>query len=65
MEYHIRPTDKKHPVILPVGREVVIKIKKDRMYLKVADTNDKTLTFQVVAMKPTSEASDLGDKPSD
>src|SRR5215469_14738371 len=39
MEYHIRPMDKKHPVVLPVGHEVVIKIKKDKMYLKVADSH--------------------------
>jgi hypothetical protein len=68
MEYHIRPTDKKHPVVLPVGQEVVIKIKKDRMLLKVADSNQKTLTYQVVAMKPTNEEGNSGDsdhRPSD
>lgn len=65
MEYHIRPTDKKHPVILPVGHEVVIKIKKDRMYLKVADSNQKTETYQVVAMKPTNEEGNPDHQPSD
>src|ERR1700688_4749036 len=25
MEYHIRPTDKKHPVVLPVGHEIEFK----------------------------------------
>ena len=64
MEYHIRPMDKKHPVVLPVGKEVVIRIKKDRMYLKVADSNEKTMEYQVVAMKPTNEGSDA-DHPSD
>ena len=29
MDYRIRPTDLKHPVILPIGQEVVFKIKKD------------------------------------
>jgi hypothetical protein len=66
MEYHIRPTDKKHPVVLPVGQEVVIKIKKDRMLLKVADSNQKTLTYQVVAMKPTNEeGGDSDHRPSE
>jgi hypothetical protein len=64
MEYHIRPTDTKHPVILPVGHEVLIKIKKDRMFLKVADGDQKTRTYQVVAMKPTNAESD-SDRPSD
>ena len=54
MEYHIRPTDTKHPVILPVGREIEFKIKKDRMYLKVLDRDDKTRTYQVIAMKPAN-----------
>ena len=54
MEYHIRPTDTKHPVVLPVGQEIEFKIKKDRMYLKVPDGDHKTRTYQVVAMKPTN-----------
>jgi len=59
MEYHIRPTDKKHPVVLPVGHEIEFKIKKDRMYLKVADGDQKTMTYMVVSMKPTN-----ADQPS-
>jgi hypothetical protein len=55
MEYHIRPTDTKHPVVLPVGHEIVFRIKKDRMILKVADGNQKSMTYVVVAMKPTTE----------
>jgi hypothetical protein len=55
MEYHIRPTDTKHPVVLPVGHEIVFKIKKDRMILKVAEGNQKSMTYVVVAMKPTTE----------
>ncbi|MGA7915026.1 MAG: hypothetical protein WCA00_07310, partial [Candidatus Acidiferrales bacterium] len=31
MEYDIRPADLKHAVILPVGKEIEFKIKKDRM----------------------------------
>jgi len=58
MEYHIRPTDTKHPVVLPVGREIEFKIKKDRMFLKVADGDGKTRTYQVVAMKPANSDSE-------
>jgi hypothetical protein len=69
MEYHIRPTDTKHPEILPIGKEIVFKIKKDRMVLKLADGDQKTVTYQVVAMKPTgsgasAEASNASTKPS-
>jgi hypothetical protein len=54
MEYHIRPTDGKHPVVLPVGKEGEFKIKKDRMFLKVPDGDHKTRSYQVVAMKPVN-----------
>jgi hypothetical protein len=54
MEYHIRPTDTKHPEVLPVGREIEFRIKKDRMFLKVADKDEKPQAYQVVAMKPAN-----------
>jgi hypothetical protein len=54
MEYHIRPTDTKHPIVLPVGKEIAFKIKKDRMYLRVADGDQKMLTYAVVAEKPAN-----------
>jgi hypothetical protein len=53
MDYHIRPLDKKHPVILPVGQEGEFRIDKDRLYLRVPDGDHKTRPYQVVAMKPT------------
>jgi len=52
MEYHVRPTDGKHPTVLPVGHEAEFKIKNDRMFLKVPDGDRKTRTYEVVAMKP-------------
>jgi hypothetical protein len=58
MEYHIRPTDSKHPAVLPVGQEGEFKIKKDRMFLRVPDGPDrKTRTYEVVGMKPTNSDS--------
>jgi hypothetical protein len=71
MEYEIRPTDGKHPVVLPVGHEAEFKIKNNRMLLTVEDSADrKTRTYEVVAMRPTSSDSDtqnstnrLSDKP--
>jgi hypothetical protein len=58
MEYEVRPMDKKHPDVLPVGQEVVIKVKKDRMFVKCPDGDNKTRTYQVVAMKPTNPDAD-------
>src|SRR5215470_9610215 len=73
MEYHIRPVDKKHAVILPVGHEGEFKIKKNVMYLKVPDGDKKKRAYQVVAMNPveTSEGGEsqasyrAGDKPAE
>lgn len=52
MEYHIRPTDGKHPDVLPIGKEGEFKIKKDEMYLRVPDGDRKMRTYHVVAAKP-------------
>jgi hypothetical protein len=58
MEYHIRPTDTKHPVLLPVGKEIEFKIKKDEMYLRVVDGDKKMETYHVVSMKSTTANAD-------
>src|SRR5580658_5047696 len=39
-EYEIRPTDGKHPALLPVGHEGEFKIKNNRMFLTVEDGGD-------------------------
>jgi hypothetical protein len=58
MDYHIRPLDKKHPVILPVGQEGEFRIDKDRLYLRISEGDRKTRPYQVVAMKPASSDQD-------
>jgi hypothetical protein len=54
MDYHIRPLDKKHAAVLPVGHEAEFKVKKDRLYLKIVDGDKKTTEYQVVAMQPAN-----------
>ena len=46
MEYEIQPTEKKHPAVLPVGQEVVFKIKNDRMTVKCPEGDKKTRTWK-------------------
>lgn len=65
MEYEIQPRDKKHPAILPVGKEVVIKIKKDNMTVECPDGDKKTRNYEVVAMKPTEADSQSTSANSD
>ncbi|MGA7221835.1 MAG: hypothetical protein WA867_12645 [Candidatus Acidiferrales bacterium] len=61
MEYDVRPTDLKHAIILPVGKEVEFKINKNRMYMKVPDAHQKMETYEVVSMKPTNSDSNVKD----
>jgi hypothetical protein len=54
MDYRIRPMDLKHPVILPIGHEVVMKLKKDRMLVRVSDGDKKMREYEVVGMEPAA-----------
>jgi hypothetical protein len=72
MDYHIRPLDKKHAAVLPVGHEAEFKMKKDRMFLRMVDGDKKATQYQVVAMQPAnaeskgeSAAYHPADKPRD
>jgi hypothetical protein len=58
MEYHIRPLDTKHAVLLPVGHEGEFKIKKDRMILRVPDEDKKARDYEVVSMLPVNAGSE-------
>lgn len=59
MDYHIRPLDLKHAVLLPVGHEGEFKLKKDRLILKMpdGDKKGKARDYQVVAMQPANSES--------
>jgi hypothetical protein len=59
MDYHIRPLDLKHPVVLPVGHEAEFRVKKDRLYLRMADGEKKELEYQVVSQQPPSMDSNV------
>lgn len=60
MEYHVRPLDHKHPVILPVGKEGEFKVSNDKLDMRVPDGDRKMRHYQVVAMKPIEHS----DTPS-
>ena len=77
MEYHVRPLDHKHPVILPIGKEGEFKVSKDKIDMRIPDGDRKMRHYQVVAMKPIEHSEspaaqnskydvprrDYGDKP--
>jgi len=39
--YRIRPTDEKHPVLLPIGETAQFRISKDKLILRVPELSDK------------------------
>jgi len=55
--YRIRPKDDKHPVLLPIGETAQFRIRKDKMILKVAESDDKEREYIVVSMAPRQDAS--------
>src|SRR5262249_37406453 len=50
--YRIRPTDEKHPVLLPIGETAQFRISKDKLILRVPELNDKEREYTVVSMTP-------------
>jgi hypothetical protein len=54
MDYRIRPMNMKHPLILPIGHEIVLKMKKDRMLVRVPDSDKKMREYEVVGMEPAA-----------
>jgi hypothetical protein len=56
MDYRIRPTDMKHAVVLPVGHEVIFKIEKNHMLVRVPEGDKKMRPYEVVSMQPPSSS---------
>jgi hypothetical protein len=59
--YHIRPTDAKHPVLLPVGEMVEFRIRKDKLYLFDPESDKKERAYSVVSMQVRQDATDVKD----
>jgi hypothetical protein len=69
MEYHVRPLDKKHPAILPVGKEAEFKLTKDKLDMRIPDGDRKMRHYQVVGITPiehpnaATSYNSMDDKP--
>jgi hypothetical protein len=53
--YRIRPKDDKHPTLLPVGETAEFRIHKDKMILRVPESDGKEREYIVVSMTPRAE----------
>src|SRR5438445_2255474 len=50
--YRIRPKDEKHPVLLPIGETAQFRINKDKLILRVPESDSKEREYIVVSMTP-------------
>jgi hypothetical protein len=48
--YRIRPKDDKHPELLPIGETAEFRIVKDKLILRVPETNNKERDYIVVSI---------------
>jgi hypothetical protein len=61
--YRIRPTDTKHPNLLPVGDTVQYRIRKDKMYVLDREGESKEREYLVVSMQVRQEPKDAKNTP--
>ena len=50
--FHLRAKDAKHPVLLPVGKDVDYRVEEDRFYLHLTRTDRKEHQYLVLSMEP-------------
>src|ERR1700739_1098446 len=50
--YRIRPKDEKHPVLLPIGETAQFRINRDKLILRVPESDGKEREYIVVSMTP-------------
>jgi hypothetical protein len=61
--YRIRPTDTKHPNLLPVGDTVQYRIRKDKMYVLDREGESKEREYLVVSMQVRQEPKEAKNTP--
>ena len=54
--FRIRPKDDKHPSLLPIGESAQFRLHKDKMLLRVPETDGKEREYIVVSMTPRGDA---------
>jgi len=54
--YRFRPREDKHPVLLPIGETAQFRMKKDKMLLRVPESDGKEREYVIVSMTQTVAA---------
>jgi hypothetical protein len=57
LTYRIRPKDDRHPQLLPIGETAEFRIRKDKLLLRVRESDDKVREYVVVSMTPRADQS--------
>ena len=55
--YRIRPKDDKHPALLPIGETAQFRISKDKLILRMPESDGKEREYIVVSMTPREKES--------
>ncbi len=53
--YRIRPKDDKHPALLPIGETAAFRIHKDKLLLRIVESDDKERQYVVISMTPRTD----------
>ena len=54
--FHLRAKDVKHPVVLPVGKDVDYRIEEDRFFLRLGGGDKKEHEYRVVSTEPREKS---------
>lgn len=54
--FHLRAKDRRHSVLLPVGRQVRYRMEEDRFFLLLAGNDRKEHEYLVVAVEPREKS---------
>ena len=63
--YRIRPKDDKHPALLTIGETAEFRIEKDKLILRIPETNDKERDYSVVSITPRTDVVDARSAKND
>lgn len=56
--YKIRPKDDKHPALLQIGETAEFRIHKDKLLLRMIESEDKEREYVVISMTPRTDIPD-------
>ena len=60
--FRIRPKDDKHPALLPIGESAQFRIHKDKLLLRIPETDSKEREYIVVSMTPRADVPSSGNQ---